>query len=58
MTQNDKSLVAEARRIYKTGHWSSVSALEDKAETKTARKIIHIIAVRVYHNEEAACGII
>lgn len=58
MTQNDKSLVAEARRIYKTGHWSSVSALEDKAETKTARKMIHSIAVRMYHNEEAACGII
>ena len=58
MTQNDKLLIAEARRIYKTGHWSSVSALEDKAETKTARKIIHIIAVRMYHNEEAACGII
>lgn len=58
MTQNDKSLVAEARRIYKTGHWSSVSALEDKAETKTAKKMIHSIAVRMYHNEEAACGII
>ena len=58
MTQNDKSLVAEARRIYKTGHWSSVSALEDKAETKTARKMIHSIAIRMYHNEEAACGII
>ena len=58
MTQNDKSLVAEARRIYKTGHWSSVSALEDKAETETARKMIHSIAVRMYHNEEAACGII
>lgn len=58
MTQNDKSLIAEARRIYKTGHWSSVSALEDKAETKTARKMIHSIAVRMYHNEEAACGII
>ena len=58
MTQNDKSLIAEARRIYKAGHWSSVSALEDKAETKTARKMIHSIAVRMYHNEEAACGII
>lgn len=58
MTENDKSLVAEARRIYKTGHWSSVSELEEKAETKTARKIIHSIAVRMYHNEEAACGII
>lgn len=58
MTQNDKSLVAEARRIYKTGHWSSVSALEDKAETKTAKKMIHSIAVRMYHDEEAACGII
>lgn len=58
MTQNDKSLIAEARRIYKNGHWSSVSALEGKAETKTARKMIHSIAVRMYHNEEAACGII
>ena len=58
MTQNDKSLVAEAQRIYKTGHWSSVSALEDKAETKTAKKVLHRIAVRMYHNEEAACGII
>ena len=58
MTENDKLLIAEARRIYTTGHWSSVSALEDKAETKTARKMIHRIAVRMYHNEEAACGII
>ena len=58
MTQNDKSLVAEARRIYKNGHWSSVSALEDKAETKTAKKVLHRMAVRTYHNEEAACGII
>lgn len=58
MTQNDKQLVAEARRIYKNGHWSSVSALEDKAETKTAKKVLHRIAVRMYHNEEAACGII
>ena len=58
MTQSDKLLIAEARRIYKNGHWSSVSALEDKAESKTARKMIHSIAVRMYHNEEAACGII
>lgn len=58
MTENDKLLIAEARRIYKTGQWSSISALEDKAETKTARKMIHSIAVRMYHNEEAACGII
>lgn len=58
MTQNDKLLIAEAQRIYRTGHWSSVSALEDKAETKTAKKVLHRIAVRMYHNEEAACGII
>ena len=58
MTQSDKLLIAEARRIYKNGHWSSVSALEDKAESKTARKMIHSIAVRMYHNEEASCGII
>lgn len=58
MTENDKLLIAEARRIYKNGHWLSVSALEDKAETKTARKMLHSIAVRMYHNEEAACGII
>ena len=41
MTQNDKLLIAEAQRIYRTGHWSSVSALEDKAETKTAKKVLH-----------------
>ena len=58
MTENDKLLIAEARRIYKNGHWSSVSALEDKAETKTAKKVLHQMAVRMYHNEEAACGII
>lgn len=58
MTENDKSLVAEAQRLMRTFNWSSVSALEDKAETKTARKMIHSIAVRMYHNEEAACGII
>lgn len=58
MTQNDKSLVAEARRMMRTFNWSAISELEEKAETKTARKIIHSIAVRMYHNEEAACGII
>ena len=58
MTQNDKLLIAEAQRMMRTFNWSSVSALEDKAETKTARKMIHSIAVRMYHNEEAACGII
>lgn len=58
MTQNDKLLIAEAQRISKTGHWSSVSALEGKAETKTAKKVLHQMAVRMYHNEEATCGII
>ena len=58
MTNNDKSLVAEAQRMMRTFNWSAISELEDKAETKTARKIIHSIAVRMYHNEEAACGII
>ena len=58
MTQNDKLLIAEAQRMTHTFNWSAISELEDKAETKTARKIIHSIAVRMYHNEEAACGII
>lgn len=58
MTKNDKSLVTEARRMMRTFNWSVISELEDKAETKTARKMIHSIAVRMYHNEEAACGII
>lgn len=58
MTENDKSLIAEAQRMMRTFNWSSVSALEDKAETKTAKKVLHQIAVRMYHNEEAACGII
>ena len=58
MTENDKSLIAEAQRMMRTHNWSAISELEDKAETKTARKMIHSIAVRMYHNEEAACGII
>ena len=58
MTENDKSLVAEARRMMRTFNWAAISELEEKAETKTARKMIHSIAVRMYHNEEAACGII
>lgn len=58
MTENDKSLVAEAQHMMRTFNWSAISELEDKAETKTARKMIHSIAVRMYHNEEAACGII
>ena len=58
MTNNDKSLVAEAQRMMRTFNWSAISELEEKAETKTARKIIHRMAVRMYHNEEAACGII
>ena len=58
MTENDKSLVAEAQRMMRTCNWSAISELEEKAETKTARKVLHRIAVRMYHNEEAACGII
>lgn len=58
MTQNDKLLVAEAQRLMRTHNWSAISELEEKAETKTAKKVLHRIAVRMYHNEEAACGII
>lgn len=58
MTQNDKLLIAEAQRMMRTFNWSAISELEEKAETKTARKVLHRIAVRMYHNEEAACGII
>ena len=58
MTQNDKLLIAEAQRMMRTFNWSAISELEEKAETKTARKMIHSMAVRTYHNEEAACGII
>ena len=58
MTQNDKLLIAEARRMARTFNWSAISELEEKAETKTAKKVLHRMAVRTYHNEEAACGII
>ena len=58
MTQNDKLLIAEAQRMMRTFNWSAISELEEKAETKTARKMIHSMAVRMYHNEEAACGVI
>ena len=58
MTQNDKLLIAEAQRLMRTFNWSAISELEEKAETKTARKVLHRMAVRMYHNEEAACGII
>ena len=58
MTQNDKLLIAEAQRMTRTFNWSAISELEEKAETKTARRILHRLAVRTYHNEEAACGII
>lgn len=58
MTQNDKLLLAEARRLMRTFNWSAISELEEKAETKTVRKVLHRMAVRTYHNEEAACGII
>ena len=58
MTQNDKLLIAEAQRMMRTHNWSAISELEEKAETKTAKKVLHRIAVRMYHNEEAACGII
>ena len=58
MTQNDKLLIAEAQRMMRTFNWSAISELEGKAETKTARKVLHRMAVRTYHNEEAACGII
>ena len=58
MTENDKSLVAEAQRLMRTFNWSAISELEEKAETKTAKKVLRRMAVRTYHNEEAACGII
>ena len=58
MTKNDKLLIAEAQRMMRTFNWSAISELEDKAETKTARKVLHQMAVRTYHNEEAACDII
>ena len=58
MTQNDKLLIAEAQRLMRTFNWSAISELEEKAETKTARKVLHRMAVRMYHNEEAACGVI
>ena len=58
MTQNDKLLIAEAQRMMRTFNWSAISELEEKAETKTAKRILHRLSVRMYHNEEAACGII
>lgn len=58
MTENDKSLIAEAQRMMRTFNWSAISELEEKAETKTAKKVLHQMAVRMYHNEEASCGII
>lgn len=58
MTNNDKSLVVEAQRMMRTLGWAAISELEDKAETKTAKKVIHQMAVRAYHNEEAACGLL
>ena len=58
MTQNDKLLIAEAQRLMRTHNWSAISELVEKAETKTAKKVLHRMAVRTYHNEEAACGII
>ena len=58
MTQNDKLLIAEAQRMMRTFNWSAISELEEKTETKTAKKVLHRMAVRTYHNEEAACGII
>ena len=58
MTQNDKLLIAEAQRLMRTFNWSAIAELEEKAETKTAKKVLHRMAVRMYHNEEAACGII
>lgn len=58
MTENDKSLVAEARQMMHTHDWAEVAELEEKAETKTARKKIHSIVVRLYHKEEARCGML
>ena len=58
MTQNDKLLIAEAQRMMRTFNWSAISELEEKAETKTVKKVLHQMAVRMYHNEEAACGVI
>ena len=58
MTENDKLLIAEAQRMMRTFNWSAIAELEEKAETKTAKKVLHRMAVRTYHNEEAACGII
>lgn len=58
MTENDKTLLQEAMRMEHTSGWAEVAELEEKAEAKTARKKIHSIVVRLYHKEEARCGML
>lgn len=49
MTTKDKELIEIANNL----HWSEWDMInEDKAETPEAKKILHDIAVRLYHLEE------
>lgn len=54
MTDKDKQLIAEARRVSYTD-WGYVLELAEKTDTKEASDIIRQIAVNLHHKEESYC---
>lgn len=52
LTKKDRQLIEKARRQ----RWEEI--IPEDADTPEAAEILHDIAVRKYHNEEARMGII
>lgn len=55
MTENDKRIVDMARSARSL---EEVFGMEDLAETEEARRAVHDIAVRLYHEEEYAADML
>lgn len=52
MTEKDKALVAQARKLNTATYWDG-TALKEQCDTDEARAIIDRIMRRLYHYEEA-----
>jgi hypothetical protein len=55
MTENDKSLISQAKSCRE---WQDAANIEDQADSKEAKRLIHNYTMRLYHAEEYAAGIL
>lgn len=55
MTKHDQELVDWAENLHYT-EWPEIN--ENAAETEEGKLHLHNIAVRLYHYEEASCGML